>query len=340
MELLNDRWLRLIGIPATVLLSNLLFLDLYQDNPWAYINTSLLGIAYTTLLWLGLRWWLLYTRGNYPDVGQTGRRVLLTFAGYVVFCTATPVALWLLVIALARVGVSVPGLHLLQVVASLVSLGTIGLGYELLYYFRKYGEAIQEAEAVKKAGLQNQFDRLKAQVNPHFLFNSLNSLSALISENPRQATAFLDELSSVYRYLLQNNRSVEGELTTLRAELEFMRSYFYLLKTRYGTAIALYREVNEALLDHRLPPLTLQLLVENAVKHNVALPENPLNIRILTTDTGELLVANTIRRKSVRVPSEGLGLANIAHRYRLLGLREPIIDDDGRFFIVRLVLAS
>ncbi|MBC7893748.1 MAG: hypothetical protein H7Y12_16130, partial [Sphingobacteriaceae bacterium] len=134
LEPLNDRWLRLIGIPATVLLSNLLFLDLYEYSRWAYLKTSLLGIAYTTLLWLVLRWWLLYTRSNYPDVGQTGRRVVVTFAGYVVFCTASPVALWLLVIVLARVGVSVSGLHLLQVVASLASLGTIGLGYELLYY--------------------------------------------------------------------------------------------------------------------------------------------------------------------------------------------------------------
>jgi LytS/YehU family sensor histidine kinase len=160
-------------------------------------------------------------------------------------------------------------------------------------------------------------------------------LSSLISENPRQAGAFLDELSSVYRYLLQTN---ERDLTPLRNELDFIRSYYHLLKTRYGAAIALYREVDEAYLDAQLPPLTLQLLVENAVKHNALLPEDPLTISILTTEAGELVVANTIHRRSVRVASNRVGLANIASRYRLLHLKEPVIEDDGRFFIVRLPL--
>jgi len=122
-----------------------------------------------------------------------------------------------------------------------------------------------------------QMRALQAQISPHFLFNSLNSLSSLIADEPEKAERFVDEMSSVYRYLLGSN---EGELTTLRAELAFLRSYYHLLKTRYGRGIELDVAVSEARQHDLLPPLTLQLLVENAVKHNVVAAETPLSTSI------------------------------------------------------------
>jgi acyl-CoA thioesterase FadM len=178
---------------------------------------------------------------------------------------------------------------------------------------------------------------LQAQVNPHFLFNSLNSLSALIDDDTRQASIFLDELSAVYRYLLRANDQV---LTPLATELAFIRSYSHLLQTRHGNALRVRWQVDHPLLNRQLPPLTLQLLVENAVKHNVALPDQPLTIAITTDEHDRLQVRNNVQRKTVRVASNGVGLANIWSKYQMLNQPLPTILEDEGQFVVTLPLIS
>ncbi len=337
MEKLHDKWIRLIGIPAVELLTNLLYLDDYGYDWGIYARTSFWGIVYIWFVWELVTRWLVFARRTYPHITQTRRRIAMTFAGYLVIVTLSQLSIVWLFGATGLAGVPITRVvYLHQLLGGYVAVVLVGAVYETAYYFSKLKKAIIETESAKKAQLQHQFDSLKAQVNPHFLFNSLNSLGALIGENPQKAAAFLDELSSVYRYLLQTN---ERELTTLRQELDFLRSYYHLLKTRHGTAITVHRQVSDQYLDAQLPPLTLQLLIENAVKHNVLLPEQPLIISVLTTETGELVVANSIQRRTTQVPSNRVGLSNIAARYRLLGLREPRIEDDGRYFIVRLPLA-
>lgn len=180
-----------------------------------------------------------------------------------------------------------------------------------------------------------QLRALQSQVNPHFLFNSLNTLSSLIEESPRQAGQFVDELSSVYRYLLRAN---DMPLTTLGAELDFIRSYYHLLQTRHGAGIDLRIEVEDRYLATQLPPLTLQLLVENAVKHNVVLPDQPLTIHLSTDGAHRLLVSNNIQRKPARALSNGVGLSNILTKYGMLNQPAPAIEDDGREFRVTLPL--
>lgn len=208
--------------------------------------------------------------------------------------------------------------------------------YEGSYILRAWQQTYEQNEQLKKNKLQHQLDTLKSQINPHFLFNSLNSLSMLIHENPRQAEALVDEISSVYRYLLRAN---EQELTTLDRELQFIRSYFQLLKTRYGTGIDLQVAVDAWQLDCRIPPLTLQLLIENAVKHNVILPEQPLLVEIRTQ--GQLLlVQNNLQRKHTPVLSNKVGLTNIATKYRLLGQPEIAIQEEANRFVVMLPLLA
>ena len=194
--------------------------------------------------------------------------------------------------------------------------------------------AVQRLEGEKMAV---QLRAMQAQVNPHFLFNSLNTLSSLIDESPRQAGDFVDELSSVYRYLLRAN---ETPLTTLRDELAFIQSYYHLLKTRHGRGLHLDLRVAEQHLDAQLPPLTLQLLVENAVKHNVVLPDQPLTIRIFTDPAGQLVVENNLQRKNTRVLSNGVGLSNILTQYRMLGQPMPIVSDEAGRFAVTLGLVE
>lgn len=216
--------------------------------------------------------------------------------------------------------------------------------YELLFYRQdssRYREQLaqseQEREKLRVANLQSQLDVLKQQVNPHFLFNALNSLSSLISEDPQLAEQFVDKLSGVYRYVLRAN---EQPLTTLANELQFIEAYYHLLQTRYGTGLSLTVAVEHHQRDCQLPPLTLQLLVENAVKHNVVSPKRPLSIRILTDQQGWLVVQNTLQRKASPAFSNGVGLTNIVAKYQVLNLPQPGVEESPDWFTIRLPLLS
>lgn len=202
-------------------------------------------------------------------------------------------------------------------------------------HHREFLEADLALQRMQQEKTEMQMRALQSQINPHFLFNGLNTLSSLIDESPSQAGEFVDELSSVYRYLLRSN---ENELTTLRIELRFINSYFHLLRTRFGRSVSLDVTVDEAYMETLLPPLTLQLLVENAVKHNVVLSQNPLKIRIRTNDAQQLIVENSLQRKTLRVESNGVGLSNIAVKYRLLNQPALLIEERDGWFQVTLPL--
>ncbi|UFH52637.1 sensor histidine kinase [Spirosoma sp. KNUC1025] len=191
------------------------------------------------------------------------------------------------------------------------------------------------SRTTKKESLQSQLDSLKAQINPHFLFNSLSALSSLVSENPKQAERFIEELASVYRYVLQTNEEL---LTTLRSELNFIQAYFHLLQMRFGRSVELEVSVDEPRQSFLIPPLTLQLLVENAVKHNTALPAKPLLIQIYTDQHNRLVVRNTLRRKQNLVPSNRTGLTNIKTKYRLLGQPDVVVQELDDCFQVMVPL--
>jgi len=264
--------------------------------------------------------------------------VVITFTGYFVLVTVGRVSVVWLFGTAGLAGVPIVGaVYVAQLLGGYAVVLIVGAVYEILYYFSKLKVAIIEAESAQKVQLQHQFDNLKAQINPHFLFNSLNSLGALIGENPRQATEFVDEMSTVYRYLLRSN---DAELTPLREELRFIQSYFHLLKTRYGPAIALELAVDPAYLDAQLPPITLQMLVENAVKHSAILAEQPLVICLRTEPGGWLVVSNTLQKKALRVDSNRVGLSNIAARYRLLNQPEPTVREQDGWFTVTLPLVA
>jgi LytS/YehU family sensor histidine kinase len=156
-------------------------------------------------------------------------------------------------------------------------------------------------------------------------------LSSLINEDPEKAEKFLDEMSKVYRYLLRTN---EDGLTTLDSEMQFIQSYFHMLKTRYGDGVFMETQIDDHYRSYQLPPLTLQMLVENAVKHNMILKDSPLKILIMTTNSGRLIVSNNLQRKDRMVASNKVGLANIVNKYRLMKKEEISIRDDGKEFAV------
>ncbi len=206
--------------------------------------------------------------------------------------------------------------------------------FELAYHFSKLSHTEKERDRLEKEKLQAELQQLKGIINPHFLFNSLNSLSSLISENPTQAEAFLDELTRVFRYLLHNN---ETELTTVAEEIKFIQSYYHLLQTRFGDAISMSIDTDPMLENHRLPPLTLQLLVENTVKHNKIHKDYPLHIQLYSKDH-QLVVRNNISKRERVTESTGIGLRSISRRYHLLNQPEPEVVKDEAYFTVFIPL--
>lgn len=203
--------------------------------------------------------------------------------------------------------------------------------YEADYTFLRYQESLDDVESMEQQAEYQEFDTLKNLINPHFLFNCFNTLSSLISEDTQRANRFLDELSKVYRYLLLNNQQ---SVSALENEIRFIRSYYQLLKTRYGRALELNIDVAPHYQRYFIPSLSLQLLVENAVKHNIASNDQPLVIDIFTTGAGQLIVNNNLQRKPVPAVSTRIGIDNIKMKYQLL--HQPgfqIIEDEKNFTV-------
>ena len=177
-----------------------------------------------------------------------------------------------------------------------------------------------------------QFDVLRAQLTPHYLFNSLNTASNLISYNSQGAEAYIRKLAHNIRYLMEQPDEV---LSSIAQELEVVDSFFHLMQVRYGERIQLSKEVDERCLQQQLPRLALQLLVENAIKHNVASKETPVHISIRITSNGAI-VENNITRKPQDAKSAKVGLHNLRERYAYLSGKSILIQQSSSNFLVEL----
>lgn len=203
--------------------------------------------------------------------------------------------------------------------------------YEANYTFLRYRESKEALQSMERLAESQEIDSLKSLINPHFLFNCFNTLSSLIMEDPKRAKRFLDELSKVYRYLLLTNQQA---LSPVENEIKFIQSYYQLLNTRYGPALELNIDVAPQYAGYVIPSLSLQLLVENAVKHNIASTDQPLVIDIFTTEGNQLIVNNNLQRKLMHTTSTQIGLENIRAKYKLL--HQPgfqIIEDEKNFTV-------
>jgi two-component system LytT family sensor kinase len=372
---LNDTWLRIIGI--TVLLVISISVHDYYDQQYStrMLLKSIVTFISIGVIWHVMRALIIHYRQRYPKKSQVAKRYFLTFLTSSVFITLVS---WLsravhhlitygsltkfriayetasITINKRTLARSIYGFDLIQATIIFIFFQAM---YEIVFFIhdssvreKRLRLAEQEREMLRAANLQSQLDALKQQVNPHFLFNSLNVLDSLIEDDPPKARVFLDELSTVYRYLLRSNRNdqsadgslreggSEQHLINLASELDFIDSYYHLLKTRLGEGLQLDITIDDRYHMYRLPPLTLQLLVENAFKHNIVLPDQPLVITIRTDQEGNLLVQNNVQRKNVRVASNGVGLSNILTKYRILNQPAPNIREENGQFVVILPL--
>lgn len=341
MSSLPDTRLRLLGpVGLYVFVSVFFRLELYTNTSLTTLaGNAAIALTAGVICWQLARWVVLQIQRHAPGLANTRQRlwwllaslpVLVGFAWFlrhfIRFLLTGSFQYYSTAIELSRnIGI--------QIFYHFVYFAL----YEGWYILRQWQRETIETSTLEKVSLQSQLTSLQHQVNPHFLFNSLNSLSSLIGENPMQADAFLDELTAVFRYLLQAS---EHQLVSLHNEVAFIRSYFHLLKTRYQTGLVLNVSVDEAYESLLIPPLTLQVLVENAVRYNVILPHQPLHIHIYTSPDQRLIVANTLQRKTLRLETGGAGLTNLATRYKLLNEGELMVEEQAGWFVISLPLIT
>lgn len=208
------------------------------------------------------------------------------------------------------------------------------LGSNAVMFFKNWKEAAVQQEKLKRVQIALQFETLKSQVSPHFLFNNLNSLTSLISTNPEKAIYFVKKLSEVYRYVLDQK---DHELVDLETELEFLKSYVYLQQIRFETNLEVHIDVEPK--NFKVVPLSVQMLVENAIRHNEISDKNPLQIRVFTGDDQYLTVENQLQKKSGSEGS-GTGIQNISDRYEFLTDRRVLISFNSERFRVRIPLLT
>ncbi|MEZ4941543.1 MAG: histidine kinase [Saprospiraceae bacterium] len=298
---------------------------------WAYYWRGGVG---TAVLWLGNA-----HLANLPDrwlswVDAPVRRLVVSVLITVVFtCVAWILLTWLFfnnrygwdIGALLR-GMTLEDFIPTLVITFLISIFMHGRGFLL-----GWKETLIEAERLKKEQASARYETLKNQVNPHFLFNSLNVLASLVHKDANQAEEFIRRLSTVYRYILESR---EQEVVSLEEELGILRAYFFLMDTRFGASLQASITVPENAPGF-VAPLTLQMLVENALKHNEASKARPLKIEVFQ-ENGYLVVRNNLQPKNSLPESTGLGLANIQARYQILSDKAVLISDEGGFFTVEI----
>ena len=194
-----------------------------------------------------------------------------------------------------------------------------------------------ENEMLKNEKLLSQYESLKNQISPHFLFNSLTALRELIDQDAKDAKLYISHLSLVLRYTLS---SIDAPSKTLSEEIEVAESYIHLVKIRFGTSIRVETSVDDKFKNHRLPPLAIQILLENAIKHNEISKKNPFTIKIFTTDDKHLVVSNTIKERVSKEYSTGIGLTNLSKQYNYLAGEELSITNSNNEFRVELPLLN
>ena len=334
----RHHWLYLLAAGLTVLLCGpRLFTVLAEEGPFRRgIETSpVAGLVMCGLSFLGFVA-LGYANAMLPKLEQVsvGRLLLRLLVNLLVVLALAIVSTYLQAWLLDERLFYRPRRNAYLLRYGIGAMVTVAVLYARIYSLRLREMAVENAR-IKELNARAELAALQTQLDPHFLFNSLNSISATIKgEDAGAGVGLIDRLADVYRYVL---RVRERELVPLREELGFVEDYAELLGARFGTNFTIEIEVAPGTLSHQVPPLALQLLVENAVKHNAVSRRQPLVVKIYE-QAGQLVVENGINPRWEAVPGAGKGLLNLQGRYELLGQPAPTINRTPEQFQVLLPL--
>ena len=334
----NDIWFSITGILIISIIANYLFNDPFERKSIELLIIGWVASLIPTICdWGIIRFILIFLRKKYPDFKDDFKRIVfLLFAIILVILFVDFTLGFLLAKFFSALGFYSTHKVILKVLLPvfLIIIMTMAI-YEAVYYYIRLKKSIREEEQTKQIMIQAQLDTLRNQAQPHFLFNSLNTLRDIIDQDTKEgAKDFVDNLSNVYHFILESRNT---NLVSLREELKFAKAYMYIQTERFGDNLKIHWSITESKLSFMIIPMSLQLLLENAIKHNIISKAKPLCITVETKEDC-LLVSNKIQVKSTQMPSTKIGLENIVKRYTLLSSKLPEITNDGDRFIVSLPL--
>ena len=329
----NDLRVRLIVTPIMAFIIPPVF---FPDTLGPYPLAAFTAFIHVVSYWEGNRQIVIHQRVKYPKYEDVGKRLIIQMLWVTLYCTIVAIGLKLLFKWLQLPDAHADTSYGYSIVVGLVNTYICLLFYECANFFQNWKRSVIEAERLKLEKAETQLESLKNQVNPHFLFNSMNTLSALIPRDPDKAVLFVQKLSEVYRYVLDINAT---RLVRLEKELAFIRAYIFLLKTRHGERLHVNLDISAYYHQHCVIPLALQILLENAVKHNVVSERHPLEVSIFI-EGDKLIVSHPLQRKKHAPPSSGYGLKNIRSRYLLVCGEGINIQETAEEFRVAIPLVA
>lgn len=310
----------------------------FPEHDHSRIYDFLISIFITIIVWEGNLQIDIRMNEKYPWVAAPLKRLLLHLLVSLVFSV---LGIYLPMFFYNKYICNVPAVNKGALMTMSVVVGVlitiIILTIEIsTQFFNNWKNSLLEVEKYKTESAQAQLENLKSQINPHFLFNNMSVLSSLVYKDQDKAVDFINQLSKVYRYLLDNKGN---ELVSLQTELAFIKSYTYLLQIRFDTNIEFDFQIPSHAQQLLIPPMALQMLIENAIKHNEVSSEQPLKVSIIA-DTQFVTVSNNLQLRSNTEPGSKTGLRNIRERYKFYTTAQVEVIENGNEYSVKLPLLN
>ncbi len=322
----------LVGIGISFLLQ--ILVPMPSNGVFPRILGVLESIVITIVLWEGNLQFDCYIDNKLSWEKQPLKRVLVQLFGIFLLGISTLfVIMWFFNTYVCKLPVKNPKQFFITVTIISILISILLLAVEIGFqFFKKWKNSLTEIEQYKSETAQAKLENLKNQINPHFLFNNMSVLSSLVYKDQDKAVAFINQLSKVYRYLLDNGNN---ELVSIREELLFIESYSYLLNIRYSPNLMIEIAPFDEQMEKLIPPLALQLLIENAIKHNEISSDSPLKIELFT-EGDYLVVRNNLKPRMSKDESSNTGLKNIKARYSYFSEKEVLVYETTKHFEVKI----
>jgi sensor histidine kinase YesM len=310
------------------------FFDLaYLKGNASFLAAYLLSFVRTALIWTGSMYIINYSITKFSMFRETAKLILFQVGFLSVFVVLVELAEIFVLERFFKIPLTLNEKSSLLIIALIITF-MISAIYASAAFFIQWKQNLLRSQALEKANLEARYDTLRNQVNPHFLFNSLNTLLMLVQDNP-VASRYVESISEIMRYMLQSR---DKDAVLLRDELKIARDYVFIQQSRFGDKLNVAFDVPESFYHYAIPPLAIQMLLENAVKHNVVSKEDPLFVKVFVSENLFLVVENTVKAKIDKDPSTGVGLENIQNRYLHLTGKNIVVRRDAEKFTVMLPL--
>lgn len=330
----NDKYVLIIGIPVVVAISFFAFGNHNSIfNIHDHLKIIIFNLLTTITIWLGVRKIVMILWKKFPWEKNPVKHLLWEIILVFMYVMLVGSVGYFLIIYTGFVPVKNDPPVVLSVTVTLLITYLITSIHEGWFFFHQWNVSLMKAEMLKKENLESHYETLKNQINPHFLFNTLNTLTNLIEEQPKTAVYYVEMTSKYLRTILSLK---DKQLITVKEEIELIENFYQLQKERFGESLKIMIDIPESCSKSLIPPLSIQMLVENAIKHNIISMEKSLLIRIFFSHPDIITVSNNLQKKKQYVPSSGIGLQNIKNRYSYFTEKKIRINEKDGYFSVEI----